>query len=264
MTVDPARLRFFLGGADLEMVEIRDLVAQTLGSDALVDAGLGWGAKAESYAEEIAAAKAAGVTPVLIELTGAEDVAGAISVDHHNERAGEPTSLEQVFALLGLPEEAWTRRMALVAANDRGHLRGMAAMGATPQEMEAIRRDDRAAQGITPDEEQTGRAALKAAHALFGGRLFCVQLPHGRMATVADPLRIRERAEGRPPRDLLIEAPGEMVFFGTGDGVMALADAFPDGWRGGDLPATGFWGCGRKDDLPDLDTATAVLEPLYR
>lgn len=264
MTVDPARLRFFLGGADLEMVEIRDLVAQTLGPGALVDKGLGWGAKAECYAEEIAAARAAGLTPVLIELTGAEEVAGAISVDHHNERAGEPTSLEQVFALLGLPEEAWTRRMALVAANDRGHLRGMAAMGATPEEMAAIRADDRAAQGIAPEEERTGWAALEAANALFGGRLLGVRLPHGRMATVADPLRIGERTDGRPPRDLLIEAPGEMGFFGRGDGVMALADAFPDGWRGGDLPETGFWGCGRRDGLPDLETAAAVLETLYR
>ena len=263
MKPDPSRLRFFLGGADLEMQEIRDLVTRTLGQEAVVDSGLGWGAKAESYASEIETAKAAGLTPVLIELNGAEAVPGAVSVDHHNERAGEPTSLEQVFALLGLPDWAWTRRMALVAANDRGHLRGMAAIGATPEEMATIREEDRAAQGITDEEEQAGLAALRATHEYCGGRLLGVRLPHGRMATVADPLRIVERAEGQAPRDLLIEAPGEMGFFGRGACVMALADALPEGWRGGDLPETGFWGCNRREGVPDLSAAVAVLERLY-
>ena len=255
----PLPLVFFLGGRDLEMATIRDLVVDTLGGAAVVDHGLGWGARASAYAAEIAAARAAEGRPVLVELMVDIDSGDAIVVDHHGDRAGGPTSLEQVFALLDLPADRWTRRMALVAANDRGHLQAMQAMGANLEEMAAIRREDRAAQGITAAEEAAGRAALAAAERVNDGRLLLVRSPHGRTATIADPLRLEEMAAGRPPRDLLIEAPAELAFFGTGAAVAALDSAFPGGWRGGDLPDRGFWGCARRAGMPDAAAAVAVL-----
>lgn len=119
--MSPSTSLFLLGGHDLEMLEIGRLVRETLGEAAVVDKDLPWHAAAASaYRAEIEAAVAAGATPVLVELR--DDLPPALSgrcvqVDHHGERAGadQPTSLEQVFALLGLPQERWTRRHALVA-----------------------------------------------------------------------------------------------------------------------------------------------------
>ncbi len=57
----------------------------------------------------------------------------------------KPTSLQQIFALLGLSAERWTRWFALVAANDRGHIAEMVGLGATPEEIAQVRAADRAA-----------------------------------------------------------------------------------------------------------------------
>src|SRR5207249_1075933 len=112
------------------------------------DKRLAWGARASAYAGEIASCLGAGRTPVLVELeddVGVGD-AGVVVVDHHGPRAAHeaPTSLHQVFALLGLASRCWTRRYDLVAANDRGAVRALVAAGATRAEIEEIRAADRA------------------------------------------------------------------------------------------------------------------------
>lgn len=237
MRADPASYRFFLGGADLEMATIRTLVLHTLGPAAVVDKGLGWGARVSDYAIELAALPA-GTVPVVVELILDRPLPPtAVVIDHHGERAGAdaPTALEQVFALLGLLPSAWTRALALVAAHDRGHVPALEALGASPAEIAAIRAADRAAQGITAAEEETGAKAAAAARTMLGGRLAVVCLPHTRTAIVTDRL-------AGDSRDLLILSPGEVNFFGSGAAVRALDAAFPGGWRGGALPKTGFWG----------------------
>ncbi len=253
--------RFLLGGHDLEMLEIGRLATATLGAAAVVDKGLPWhAALASAYRGEIAAALAAGVLPVLVELR--PDLPAAMLdrcrlVDHHGERAGadRPTSLEQVFALLGLPAAAWTRRLALVAANDRGWIPELRAMGATAAEIAAIRAEDRAAQGVTAAEEAAAAAALASAERRGSG-LVLVRLPHGRTSPVLDRLALAA-TPGDPP-DALVVSPGELNFSGTGVRVTALARAFPDGWSGGALPARGFWGHGTP--LPALDAVLGVIE----
>ena len=60
-------LRFFLGGRDLEMVEIRRLLDRHA-PDRVEDLGLSWGARASVYLLGIEAALARGETPVLVEL----------------------------------------------------------------------------------------------------------------------------------------------------------------------------------------------------
>jgi len=241
---DPEHLTFFLGGHDLEMLVIARMVRRALGPARVVDNRLGWGAEAAAYAAEIAAARAAGQTPVLIELatTEAERTAwpDAILVDHHGVRAGEPTSLEQVHRLLGTAAPRWSRWHALVAANDRGHVRAMRAAGASLAQMRRVRAADRCAQGITPAEEAAGVAALAGAECVCEGRVLLVHLPHGRTATVADRLALEDDASTPPV--LLVISPGEINVFGPGREIKALATAFPDGWWGGDLPEAGFWG----------------------
>jgi hypothetical protein len=241
----PDRLVFFLGGHDLEMVTLRDLLAEHA-PGRWHDCGLSWGARASAYAGEIARARGAGLVPVLIELeddlglgVGAGDV---VVVDHHGDRAGHdrPTSLHQVFALLGLDPAEWSRWHDLVAANDRGHIRALTALGATREEIVRVRSADRAAQGITAAQEEQGARAAANAQVLAGGRLTLVALPHNRTAAAADRL---EPALGGPGyENLLILSPDVLSFFGAGRLVLALSQTHPGGWFGGDLPEHGFWG----------------------
>jgi hypothetical protein len=222
------------------MVEIARLVRSVLGEGRLFDKRLAWGARICAYAREIADATARGLTPVLVELTGDDDVPpGAIEVDHHGARAGEPCSLAQVFSLLRLPASRWTREHALVAANDVGHLAGLRAMRASEDEIRRIRAEDRAAQGVTPQEEAAGAAAADAVEQAAPGVLLA-RLPHERTATVVDPLALAGRLGGGAT--LLVKTPRGLHAFGSGEAVAALREALPGGFFGGDLPAGGFWG----------------------
>jgi hypothetical protein len=241
----PERLAFFLGGHDLEMVTIRELVAGSLAR--CYDHGLGWGARASAYHAEFDEAIRVGLVPVLVELEddlglAARTHAPVIVIDHHGLRAGrdQPTALEQVFALLGLTSVAWSRWFHLVAANDRGHIRGLLAAGATPDEITQVRAADRSAQGITTSEELAGRIAAAESEIVVNGRVTLVRLPHDRTATVTDLLSPVVGYTG--PENLLILSPGQTNFFGRGTGIEALAAAFPGGYSGGELPDTGFWG----------------------
>ncbi|MGH8491350.1 MAG: hypothetical protein ACREXS_21445 [Gammaproteobacteria bacterium] len=236
-------LVFFLGGADLEMATIRALLDETV-PDSVHDKGLRWGAKASAYREEIMGALAQGLTPVLVEL---EDDLGLgspylIIVDHHGPEAGADklTSLHQVFDLLELPPERWIRWYDLVAANDRGYIPEMLELGATQAEIIQVRAADRAAQGITSEDEQAGQKAASQAETVADGRLTIVRLPHNRTAAVTD--RLDPALGGRGFQNLLVQSPEEVNFYGDGKFVMALATRFPSGWYGGALPERGFWG----------------------
>jgi hypothetical protein len=249
----PPRFQFFLGGQDLEMQTIAGLLREQIGAEAVHDKGLAWGASASDYGTAIAAAAAAGERPVLIELALDQPVPEqAILIDHHGERAGEPCSLRQVFDLLGLPASRWSRHFALVAANDTGHVAALRRMGASPGEVAAIRAADRAAQGATQEEEAAGLAALKAARASADGSMLIVALPHGRTATVMDPLVMQEER-----RDVLVLTTASTQFFGSGARIAQLDAAFPGGWRGGELPLRGFWGIGRA--LPSAVVERALM-----
>jgi hypothetical protein len=240
-------LAFFLGGYDLEMVTIRDLIAEVTPGK-LFDKRLAWGAKASAYRQEIAGAIANGETPVLVELP--DDIGlgskSVIVADHHGSRAGarRPTSLHQVFDLLRLPPERWTRWFDLVAANDRGHIPELRNIGATTEEIARIRAADRAAQGVTSEEEAAATNAIENAEWLGGGLLVVVRIPHAHASAVADPLAIAPN----PPVNLLVISPDEVNFFGEGTLVEALDRRFPGGWYGGALPERGFWGAPRPGD----------------
>jgi len=249
-----AELYFVLGGRDLEMVTIRELLERHAPGQ-FEDDSLGWGAKASAYRDRIERALAAGRIVVLVELlddmgllaSHGKELAEAetttvINVDHHGELAGHdrPTALEQVFQLLRLPRTAWTRWHELVAANDRGHVRAMLERGATPQELRNIRAADRAAQGITSEQEDAGRQAAARAESLLDGKLTLVHLPHSRTATVTDALDAELGGPGY--ENLLVFCPDSVMFYGNGRAIKVLRAMFPEGFFGGDLPAVGFWG----------------------
>lgn len=254
------QLRFFLGGYDLEMITIRDLLKETVPA-AYFDKRLDWGAAASAYREEIDRALTEGKTPVLVEL--ANDLGFAaervIIVDHHGPRsgAGAPSSLHQVFALLELPAERWTRWFDLVVANDVGYIPALMEKGATAEEIAQIRAEDRAAQGITPEEEGDGARAAADREVLLDGKLTVVHLGHSRTAAAVD--RLHPVLGGPGYENLLVCCPNEVNFFGAGRLVRALDARFPAGWFGGALPHRGFWGYPAR--VPDaLPVLVALLQ----
>lgn len=258
MPVHPGRpLRFFLGGRDLEMLAIRRLLDRAAPGRTL-DAELAWGAAASSYADGIAAALGRGEAPVLVELADdlppGFDRSALVVVDHHGARAGadRPTSLEQVFALLGLPASAWTREFQLVAANDRAHVAGLLAAGATRAEMLAVRAADRAAQGVTAADEAEARLAIAGRRS--GPDFTEIATASHTSSAIAD-LMLTELG-GPGYRALLVRMPCKLAAFADGPTIMRLAAALPAGYWGGDLPRRGFWGV---DLPPSADAATAVL-----
>jgi len=252
------RFAFFLGGRDLEMLTIRDLLME-VAPHAVFDKNLQWGAKASAYRDEIRQAIAQGLEPVLVELHDDLGIPAAhVVVDHHGDRAGHDasTSLEQVFSLLGLPLERWTRRLELVAANDRGHVRELRRIGATEDEIAEIRAADRAAQGITEDEERSGEEAIRNARSVCHGRLMIAMLPHNRTAVVADRLELRPD----PPENVLVLSPAEANFYGSGVLVAVLNAGYPGGWMGGSLPERGYWGIAP----PPLDLVPFLVDAVNR
>ena len=149
-------LHFFLGGNDLEMKTIKDLLDKQ--GVAYSDSNLGWGATTSKYGEEIEKVAKEGKTPVIIELgIDSKLPENTINIDHHNENASKPASILQVCDLLGIEP---TRKMQLIAANDSGYIPAMLEMGATKEEIAQIRYQDRAAQGITPEQENKQKNQL--------------------------------------------------------------------------------------------------------
>lgn len=267
----------FLGGRDLEMVEIAKLVAGRADTE-VYDRQLPWGATASAYTAELRAALDRGRSVAVVELP--DDLPADVPreritwVDHHGALAGadRPTSIEQVFTLLEFAPDQWTRDLSLVAANDRGHIRALRAAGATLQEIVAIRARDRQAQGITAAEEAEGRAAAGHAETRCAGRLTVVRLPHARTATVTDVL---DAGLGGPGyANLVVFCPSQTAFFGSGRCIDALRKSYPDGWHGGELPERGYWSCARSlaesEILPRLETAIVtkpaaeIVAPVYR
>ena len=241
---------FFLGGYDLEMTEIANLLKAD-GRYPIHDKNLQWGAKASSYEDEINAALQNGDIPVLLELdldlAYLSDLAkdAVVIVDHHNAKAGfdKPTSLEQVFTLLELPRDSWTRRMALVSANDRGHIRAMHAMGATRQEIEQIRRDDRRIQGVTEADEHLAAEDLEKGETVK--TCFVVRTSLSSSTAISDLFATSCRNH---PEELLVLMPQKSAFYGSGRIILRLAEKVEGSWYGGDLPATGFWGSYNTDE----------------
>jgi hypothetical protein len=254
--------RFFLGGNDLEMEEIRALLSGAGLADRIVDRGLAWGARASAYEHEIDAAIRAGETPVLIELfddlPAGIDRSRSIVIDHHGARAGAqaPSALRQLYDLVAAPRGmAWTRRYALVEANDVGHVPALRAMGADPAEIRAIRDADRKAQGVTDAMERESRRAI--ARAERHGRLTVVRTATPTSSAVGDFLLPEYGGPGAAA--LVVVMPGKVAFFGDGHVIERLKDV-PGCWYGGSLPERGYWGA--PADATQAEAITARIQSL--
>jgi len=153
---------FLLGGCDLEMSEIRQMLKNYRQSDnpeyhiGYLDKDLQWGARLSSYRELIPGIKAKKI--IGVEIT--EDIPlppNYSGIDHHGDKSALSSSIEQVANLLHL---TLTRYQTLIAINDRAYMPGMVAYGATADEISNIRKADRREQGVTVTDEQLAEQSI--------------------------------------------------------------------------------------------------------
>lgn len=216
---------FFLGGNDLEMSEIKNI----LKANALpfADNGLAWhNATASAYSAQIQQALTDGFKPVLVELKPdiAEDVlAQCVIVDHHDANIAREASVLQVLALLGL-EPNWRQR--LIAANDSGYIPAMLQLGATREEIEQIRREDWKAQNISDELINEALTAYRNAQTVNG--VLVIDMEHFCFAPVTDSAFWVQKRQ-----NILFKFhEGRTLYFGPDDICTKVYDTFPKCWRG--------------------------------
>ena len=141
---------FLLGGRDLEMLTIRELLQSC--AIKFFDKNLTWDtALLSAYSEELCHYENQDCQIVGIELR--EDIMkpnNYVLIDHHNNCSDCLSSLEQVSSLLDVKLDRWQQ---LVAINDRGYINGLRKFGASEDEIGKVRRADREAQGVTQEED---------------------------------------------------------------------------------------------------------------
>ena len=97
--------------------------------------------------------------------------------------------------------------MLLVAANDAGYIPAMQALGATEDEIIEIRRRDRAAQGVTEDDELLAEKSIAENLTLCGDLLIVRSMtPH--FSPICDRLF--------PYRRVLVYTDDEWTYYGEG------------------------------------------------
>lgn len=206
---------FLLGGHDLEMNTIAKLLEER--NIIYKDHSLQWHeAYLSRYAQDILPFIDKSQYQVYgIELQ--EDVPlmdNYNRIDHHNQYAGLPSALEQVAALLNY---SLNHYQLLVAANDKGYIPGMENVGATVEEIQQIRMEDRKAQGVTEEDEILAEKAIQNNKEIWAD-LLIVRAYTSRFSPICDRLY--------PYKRLLVYNDQELVYYGRGSSL--LADKFGD------------------------------------
>lgn len=182
---DKDRFIFLLGGADLEMHTIRQLLDKN--GYRYYDKHLRWdNACLSAYRKEIEDYTEDDI-PLWVGIELQEDMTPPtryICIDHHNSNAHKPSSLEQLAELLEIP---LSRQEQLVAANDRAYIPGMKALQASDAEIAGIRQADRACQGVTEEEEKLAEQAIRE-HIQVCDNLIVVRALCHRFSPICDRL----------------------------------------------------------------------------
>lgn len=198
---------FLLGGYDLEMLIIRDVLDEH--DCEYADHRLRWdNAKLSSYRDEIVHFSIENAQGCIYGIELENDLASSPkcyrSIDHHNEQSKAPSALEQVLSLLNIP---MNREYGLVAANDKRYIPGMLALGATDEEVQRIRCADRRAHGITEEDEVLAEKAI-AENLRQVSDLIVIKAFNSHFSPICDRLY--------PYRSLLIYTAAEWIFYGEG------------------------------------------------
>ena len=221
------KLFFLLGGADLEMQTIREILLRE--GISFADHHLRWdNALLSSYRKELQEVKE-GQTVYGLELR--EDILPPIcyrAIDHHNGLSSMPCALEQVMEILQLPMNRYEQ---LVSANDKAYIPGMLSLGASSEEVATIRLADRKSQGITDEEEELAEKAI-ADNKEFVNGLIMVHALCPRFSPICDRLY--------PYQKLLIYTDSEWMYYG--EGATLVRESFSDEFEAGNL----FYGGGEQ------------------
>lgn len=213
----------------------------------------GWGASWSSLEpeikKEIEEYKNKGYQIYGVELQGSAPE-GTVNIDHHrydgDDRSNEKSSLEQVSELIGYKLSLFEE---FVSANDKGFIPKMIELAKTrnlskeetQKLIEKVRLQDRAAQGITPEQEEIAEKAIQEAE--ISDSLTVVHMAHSKTSTVCD------RLWGQYKNLLIVSSDGEVNFFGERRVIETLSNLVEGSWSGGDLDHdNGFWG-GYPQDL---------------
>ncbi len=195
---------FLLGGHDLEMDTIKSLLLHYYFQ--VEDRNLTWSNARLSAYEDIIRNSDPGREIIGVELTDdiGLDNPRYIRIDHHNDLYMSNSSLEQIADLLG---HTLSYDGMLIAANDKGYIPAMMAMGASQEEINDIRRRDRKAQGVTEKDEALAEQSIRE-HLVQNGEITVVLSLTDRFSTICDRLY--------PYSRLLIYTPFEWTFYGEG------------------------------------------------
>lgn len=198
---------FLLGGSDLEMATIKELLNQY--KEIYFDKQLLWqNARLDAYREEL---DRFGDQPD-IQIYGIELREHISSmcygnyrlIDHHNALSANPASIIQVASIIG---HSLTPYQQLVAANDSGYIPAMQQLGATAEQIKEIRRLDRIYQGVTEKDEKLAELAILY-HLEQHGSLISVKTELSCFSPICDRLY--------PFDNLLVYTDKEWVFYGQG------------------------------------------------
>ncbi|GEM_PF-264756 len=249
---------FFLGGYDLEMVTIKDILKDK--KQRYFDKKLSWGARLSEYKDELSKLSKEQI-PVFIELNLDIDYPpNAIIVDHHNEKAGKDkkTSIEQVADLLGV---TLNREQELISANDKGYVWAMLDIGATEDETKNIRKLDLEQQGVTDEDKE--KAKISVEH--FLERIsndFVIIYSLSEKTTPITELVFRYY------RHIFIITPSNKLgYSGTEQIIRILEDKYVllkkenseiETWSGGYLPDHGYFGSNKALDKKEI---VKIMEP---
>ena len=148
---------FLLGGKDLEMREIKNLLSSK--NEIYENKNLSWGAKLSFYKDEFEKYKNdESITIYGIELEKDIEISNDyIEIDHHGKNDDKPSSLEQIAEILNID---LTKEQKLIAANDSRYICGMKNLCATQDEIENIRKLDRKIQGVTQEDEELAKESI--------------------------------------------------------------------------------------------------------
>ncbi len=194
-------MHFLLGGHDLEMLAIRDLLESN--RIPYTDLQLRWdNALLSKYADTL---DTLSPTHTIYGIELREDIplpANYHTIDHHNRQSHLPSALEQVASLLQIP---MNRMMQLIAMNDKAYIPGLEEFGATKEEIEKIRYADRNAQGVTETDELLAEKAITENLTRKGG-IIVIKALSSRFSPICDRLY--------PYKKLLIYTDDEWIYYG--------------------------------------------------
>jgi len=201
-----------------------------------------WGASWEKLEPEIQDKLRALPSPariIGIELAGSNPY-GARNIDHHSYAAEDrwrpESSIEQVAAELGVSLNRWQR---LVAANDRGYIAELRLVGASVEEIEAIRAADRRAQGLTEADERQAEDDVRTAVCVRPGSCF---------VACSRPTSAHLDALAQSAAEVLLAGDDEWLYSGPRFHELAEMRWEQPNWSGGQHE-NGYFGINQPDEI---------------